>query len=174
MLKCELIGNLGADAEIKESNGSKFVTMRIAHTSKYQTDSGETRESTVWVDVTYNNVDSKVIPFLKAGIKVFIRGNLSLRVYSSQKDRCMKAGAQIAAQEIELCGGSTDEVPRQLVLPDSGQLVDVTKYYQANVDTSKWKKDDTGYLVDTKGNSYDLVKGGWVCPHKEAEEAQNG
>ena len=71
MLKCELIGNLGADAEIKESNGSKFVTMRIAHTSKYQTDSGETRESTVWVDVTYNNVDSKVIPFLKAGIKVF-------------------------------------------------------------------------------------------------------
>ena len=33
MLKVEIIGNLGADAEIKEANGSKFVTMRVAHTS---------------------------------------------------------------------------------------------------------------------------------------------
>lgn len=167
MLKCELIGNLGADVEIKESNGSKFATMRIAHTSKWETEKGEKKESTVWVDVTYNNVDSKVLPFLKAGVKVFIRGSLTLRVYSSQKDRCMKAGMTIAAQEIELCGGSTDEVPRQLIIPDSGQLVDVAKYYQANVDTSKWKKEDVGYLLDTRGNSYDLVKGGWVTPHKE-------
>lgn len=174
MLKAELIGNLGADCEIKDVNGSKFVTMRVANTHRYKTEGGEDRESTTWVDVTYNNVESKVIPFLKAGVKVFVRGSLSLRVYSSQKDRCMKAGAQISAQEIELCGGSSDDVPRQLIIPDSGALVPVRKYYQADVDTKDWKKDDQGYLVDAKGNQYTLVKGGWVSPANAAEGDQNG
>ena len=170
MLKCELIGNLGADAEIKEANGSKFVTMRVAHSTKYKAQDGSDRETTTWVDVTYNNVDSKVIPFLKAGTKVFVRGSLTLRVYSSQKDRCMKAGASISAQEIELCGGVSEEVPRQLILPDSGQIIDVVKYYKAMVDTSKWKKEDRGYLVDAKGNQYEMIKDSWVRPYQGQEE----
>ena len=176
MFKGILIGNLGADAEIKDANGSKFVTMRIANTDKWKTESGEVKEKTTWVDVTYNNVDSAVVPFLKAGTKVYVRGSLSLRVYSSQKDRCMKAGAQIAASEIELCGGQSELVPRQLIVPESGALVDVTKYYQANVDTSKWKNEDEGYLIDQKGNQYTLVKGGWVAPvqaqDQQAQEEQ--
>lgn len=171
MLKIELIGNVGADAEIKEANGSKFVTFRVAHTDRWKDEEEKTHESTQWVDVTMNNVDSKVIPYLKVGTRVFVRGSMKLRVYSSPKDRCMKAGVTVVVQEIELLGGNSDEVPRQLIIPDSGQMVDVAKYYQANVDTSKWKKDDVGYLLDTRGNSYDLVKGGWVTPHKEEEQA---
>ena len=103
MLKVELIGNLGADVEVKESNGSKFATFRIADTSLYKTQSGEDKEVTNWIDCSYNNVESKVLPYLKAGVKVFVRGNASLRVYSSKKDRCMKAGLQVSVQEIELC-----------------------------------------------------------------------
>ena len=170
MFKVEIIGNLGADCEIKESNGSKFVTMRIAHTTSYVKDDGSKQESTIWVDVTLNNAESKVIPYLKQGVRVFVRGNGSLRVYSSKKDRCMKAGLTVSASEIELVGGQSEEVPRQLILPDSGQLVDVTKYYAANVDTSEWEKDDVGYLVDTKGRQYSLAKGGWVKPIPDAPE----
>ena len=80
MFKVEIIGNLGADCEIKESNGSKFVTMRIAHTTSYVKDDGSKQESTIWVDVTLNNAESKVIPYLKQGVRVFVRGNGSLRV----------------------------------------------------------------------------------------------
>lgn len=174
MLKVELIGNLGADCEIKESNGSKFVTMRVAHTNKYKKEDGYEVEQTTWVDVTMNNSDSKVIPFLKAGVKVFVRGNASLRVYSSQKDRCMKAGLTINAVEVELCGGMSELVPKQLVVPETGALVDVKKYYQADIDTSKFKKDDAGYLNDTKGNRYLLVKGGWVSPFVEQDANGNG
>lgn len=170
MFKVEIIGNLGADAEIKESNGSKFVTMRIAHTTSYAKDDGTKQESTIWVDVTLNNAESKVIPYLKQGVRVFVRGNGSLRVYSSKKDRCMKAGLTVSASEIELVGGQSEDVPRQLILPDSGQLVDVTKYYAANVDTSEWKKDDVGYLVDTKGRQYSLAKGGWVKPIPQTQD----
>lgn len=164
MLKVELIGNLGADAEIKDSNGSKFVAMRIAHTSKYTDQNGQPHEKTTWVDVTMNDAESKVLPYLKAGVKVFVRGNADLRVYSSPKDRCMKAGLSVSAFEVELCGGSSDAVPRELIALEDGNIFKVTKYYQCDLDTSKWKKEDTGTLVDKQGRSYQVVKGGWVCP----------
>ena len=35
MIKLEIIGNLGADAEVKVYNGNKFVTFRVAHTDKW-------------------------------------------------------------------------------------------------------------------------------------------
>lgn len=164
MLRVEMIGNLGADVEIKEANGSKFATMRIAHSEKWDDGQGHVKESTIWVDVTLNNTESKVLQFLKAGTKVFVRGHAKLRVYSSAKDRCMKAGLTIVASEIELCGGSSDEVPRELISPEDGHLFKVAKYFQSDVDTSKWKKDDQAILVDKQSRRYIVVKGGWVAP----------
>jgi single-strand DNA-binding protein len=164
MFKCEFIGNLGADAEIKDANGTKFVTMRVAHVDKYTDSEGKTHESTVWADVTMSNTESKVIPYLKVGVKVFVRGNASLRVYSSPKDRMMKAGIKVAATEIELCGGVAELVPKQLVVPESGALVDVTKHYWCNADTKGLKKDENLELIDVKGNRYLVNKTGFVVP----------
>lgn len=162
MLKVELIGNLGADAEVKESNGSKFVTMRVAHSRKWTTDNGEEKESTIWVDVTMSDAESKVLPYLRQGVKVFVRGNADLRVYSSPKDRCMKAGLTVRVQEIELVGGTSDDVPRKLVIPETGQLVDVTKHYWVNLDTKGMKKTDLKPLYDEKGRLYNMDAGGFV------------
>lgn len=173
MFKVEFIGNLGADAEIKEVNGSKFVAMRIALTDKWTTESGEKKESTTWADVTMSNTESKVIPFLKSGVKLFVRGNGSLRVYSSPKERKMKAGIQCAATEIELCGGVAELVPRQLINPDSGELVDTTKYYWCNAETKGMKAADVKLLIDTKGNQYLMDKRGFVAPVPTQAESQS-
>lgn len=173
MLKVELIGNLGADADIKDVNGSKFVTFRVAHTSKYTDDGGQSHEKTTWVDVTMNDTEAKVIPFLKAGVKVFVRGNADLRVYSSPKDRCMKAGLRVSAFEIELCGGSTDMVPRELIIPETGILVKVNKFYQTDLDTSKFKKDETQQIIDKQGRYYTVIKGGWVAPTPTETQESN-
>lgn len=170
MLKSEIIGNLGADVAIKEANGSKFATFRVADTQKWNNADGKEQSSTTWVDVTLNNVESKVIPYLKAGVKVYVRGISHLRLYSSAKDRCMKAGLTIVASEIELCGGSSDEVPKELISPDTGAIFKVAKYYQSDLDTSKWKKEDTGLLVDKQARRYVVVKGGWVAPEREPED----
>ena len=172
MFKVEFIGNLGADAEIKESNGSKFVTMRIALTDKWTTESGEKRESTTWADVTMSNTESKVIPFLKSGVKIFVRGNGSLRVYSSPKERKMKAGIQCAATEIELCGGVAELVPRQLIDPDTGSIADVTKYYWCNAETKGMKANDTKLLIDQRSNQYLMDKRGFVAPIPTQENSQ--
>lgn len=179
MLKAELIGNLGADAEIKNGEGYSFVSMRVANTEKWQDEEGGEHSNTDWVDVVWNKTDSALLKYLKGGTKIYVRGFIRQRVYSSAKDRKMKAGLTISATEIELCGGNSDLVPRQLIIPESGDIVDVAKYYQANVDTKAWKKNDIGFLVDKAGNQYQMVKGGWVCPshpedeeQKEAEPAQ--
>lgn len=174
MLKVEIIGNLGADPEIKESNGNRFVAMRVAHTTKYKDQNDQPHERTIWVDVIMNDTESKVLPFLKAGTKVFIRGNADLRVYSSPKDRCMKAGLTISAFEIELCGGSSDLVPRELIAPEVGTLHKVTKFYMTDLDTSKWKSNDVCTMVDKQGRQYQVVKGGWTTPVENPDESQNG
>lgn len=173
MLKVELIGNLGADAQIKESNGSKFVTMRVAHTDRWTDQQGNVKESTIWVDVTMNDTESKVIPYLKQGVKIFVRGNASLRVYSSPKDRMMKAGLQIAAWEIELCGGSNEAVPRQLVDPETGALIDTKKYYWCTAKTTGMKAADVRELVDARGNVYVMNNKGFVAPREDVTKPED-
>ena len=171
MLKAEIIGNLGADAEVKEANGNRFIAMRVAHTDKWTDAENIEHKTTQWVDVTMNDPESKILPYLRSGVKVFVRGNVSARLYSSPKEKKMVAGLKIAASEVELCGGQSDDVPRQLVVPESGQLLDVTKYYWCNADTSKMKKDDVMQLYDTKGKSYIMNKAGFVAPVQQENEA---
>lgn len=172
MLKLEVIGNLGADAQIKEANGSKFVSFRVASVDRWTQDDGTKKEVVSWIDCTYNNVESKILEYLKQGQKVFIRGNGSTRVYSSQKERRMMAGLKCAVQEVELLGGNNDEVPRQLVIPETGALVDVTKHYWVNVDTKGMKKNDIFQLMDTKGRNYLMNKTGFVVPAPEPAPEQ--
>lgn len=172
MFKVEIIGNLGADAVVKEANGSKFITMRIASTYKVDKGDGNKVEVTDWIDATLSDAEAKILPFLRQGVKVYVRGTGALRVYSSPKDRCMKAGCTVRISEIELCGGQVDDVPRQLIVPDSGQLVDITKHYWANLETSKMKNDDVLELIDQKGKAYVMNKGGFVVPSQEEPQGE--
>ena len=153
MFKVHVIGNLGADAQVKEANGAKFVSFRVAHTETYSDQSGTKHENTVWIDCTMSNADSKVVPYLKKGTKVFVYGNASLRTYSSAKLRMMVAGCQCAVQTIELVGGSSDEVPRQLVDADGG-IHQVAKAYYSDV------KGTT--LFAQSGDQYDVSADGWI------------
>lgn len=170
MLKGELIGNLGADVEIKVSDGNKFATMRVAHSEKIKKEDGSEITKTQWVDVTWNKTESPLLPFLKAGVKVFVRGYIDARVYSSKKDRMMKAGMKLAATEIELCGGSSDVVPRELIDPATNQVFNVSKWYWIDRDNKQMKKDDLLLLVDRQGREYGMNKAGFVLPRPEETE----
>lgn len=172
MLKGELIGNLGADVEVKQADGAKFVTMRVAHTDKIKKEDGSEVSKTQWVDVTWNKTDSPLLPFLKAGVKVFVRGYIDARVYSSKKDRMMKAGLKLAATEIELCGGSSDIVPKELIDPMTNQIFSVSKWYWIDRDNKQMKKDDLLLLVDRQGREYGMNKAGFVLPKPEETEVQ--
>ena len=99
MLKLQIIGNLGADAERKTTNGRDFVTFRVAHTFK----AGDGREETTWVSCAMNGDGGKVLQYLKKGTKVFVSGRPRLRVYSSPKTHQMEAGIDLSVESVELC-----------------------------------------------------------------------
>lgn len=66
MIKIEVIGNLGADAQLQEKNGNRFVSFRVANTDKW-TDkaTGQIIESTQWISCTMNGDGGALTPYLK-------------------------------------------------------------------------------------------------------------
>lgn len=152
MLQATLIGNLGADCEFKEKDGSKFVTFRVAHNESWTDEAGNKHESSQWIDCVLND-HPRVAEYLKAGTLVFVSGTLKTRVYSSAKDRCMKAGVTIKVRNIELLGGKSDVVPTQLV-DDSGLIHQVNKYYQTDAASC--------ILHAVRGGDYQVDAYGWV------------
>lgn len=161
MLQTSVIGHLGADAEFKNANGKEFVTFRVANTEKWTDDAGQVHENTTWVDCILNGRPN-VANFLKRGQQVYAAGSLSLRVYSSAKDRCMKAGATINVKQIELLGGKTDDVPSVLYTEDGAHEVRVGKFFYAPDLVDFQKEGEKTTLVSKTGERYIADEDCWV------------
>lgn len=160
MLQCTLIGNLGGNAEVKAADGREFVTFRVAHNESYTDAHGTKIDRTQWIDCTMNCANGRpaVLPYLTAGTMVCVMGTMTTRVYSSEKDRCFKAGVTIHVQKLELLGGSGDVIPKRLY-DAQGVQVDVNKYFYVDA--------PAGILRDAKGREYLVADGGWVTVKQE-------
>lgn len=165
MLSGILIGNLGANAEVKTADGREFVTFRVAHNDTYTDAEGKKVEKSQWIDCTMNCANGRpaVLQYLTAGTLVFVTGSISTRIYSSAKDRCMKAGISMRVQRVELLGGKNDAVPRRLY-DDDGVMHDVNKYYHCDVKPCT--------LRDMQGREFEVVNGGWVSPKTNSDDGK--
>lgn len=163
MLQVTLIGNLGGNAEVKVADGREFVTFRVAHNEAYTNSDGIKVERVQWIDCTMNcnNGRPAVLPYLVAGTQVCVIGTMSTRVYSSEKDRCYKAGVTIHIQKIELLGDAGDTIPRRLY-DSNGAMLEVHKFY--HVDTKE------NELRDQRERVYVIDNNGWVSPKPEENE----
>lgn len=173
MLRTEIIGNIGGDAEVKSDNGRQYVQFSVADTRRFTLQDGTKQENTNWVTCFMRNPDAEVVKYLKRGTRVYVRGNAELRLFSSAKDRKMKAGLSINVSEVELVGGTSDEVPRELADP-SGQLLPVYKAYY--IDTRLYNEQNPipATLYDRRGNPYALASNGIVTPPTNtADNGQN-
>ncbi|MBX3598611.1 MAG: single-stranded DNA-binding protein [Rhizobiaceae bacterium] len=87
--KVILVGNLGADPEIRRLNsGDPVVNLRIATSESWRDkNSGERREKTEWHSVViFNDNLAKVAEqYLKKGMKVYIEGQLQTRKWQDQQ-----------------------------------------------------------------------------------------
>ena len=163
MLKACLIGNLGADAQVKAANGREFVTFRVAHSWDFTSQDGTVNSGTIWVDCIGNNLKG-VVAYLKKGTQVYVEGDISLRVYSSKQDRCMKAGLTIHVQSVQLIGGKTEDVPREVINPDTGDLYGVEKLYQVLDGDTIQMTENTKEMVDERGRKYLMDRNGYIRP----------
>lgn len=163
MFQAKVIGHIGNDAEVKSNNGKEFTTFRVAHTDKWTDEQGNTKEQTTWVDCVING-KSAVVEYLKKGTCVFCEGNANLRIYSSAKDRCMKAGITINVRSIELVGAKPDAVPSVLYRADDGTQVVVNKFYH-NADLVRGEdKQEYIALVSKNQSQFFADRQGFIYP----------
>lgn len=102
MLVVEIIGNLGGDATIKDFNGQKFIAFSVAHTESF-TSQGQKQERTTWVSCLKHG-ESAVLNYLKKGTRVFVRGELSAKVYDASGTP--QVGLSCRVKELQLLGGN--------------------------------------------------------------------
>jgi len=83
MLKTQVIGNLGKDAEVKQINDNwKVLTFSVAHTKKVKG-----QDTTVWVTVQqwYKQADNVgVLNYLKKGTQVWCEGEPKIESWTNK------------------------------------------------------------------------------------------
>lgn len=164
MLKLHVIGNLGADAELRTDQGRKYVTLSIAHTEKRHNQDGGSYEVTRWISATINGDGGNLLPYLKKGTRVAAYGDCDVRVYHSERERKMVGGLNLFIRDIELVGAQPDLVPRDLYDKD-GVAYHVNKYYYCQ--DAKGKT-----LLSRSGAEFAVNADGWVSVPQNGTTSQ--
>lgn len=83
MIYASITGSLGKDAEVKTNaaNNRQYYSFSIAHNVK----KGE-QEETVWIGCTYYGVNDFLTGRLKKGQKVYVNGDINIKVYEGKPD----------------------------------------------------------------------------------------
>ena len=100
-----LLGNLGADPELRYTKGGQAVMqLRLATTERYKEPSGNWTDRTEWHSVVvWGKRAEGLSKFLKKGSSIFVEG--SLRTTNWEKDGQKHYKTEINAREILLAGG---------------------------------------------------------------------
>ncbi len=108
--KVTLIGNLGADPEVRSTtNGGRVATLSVATGRQWTDAKGEKQEKTQWHRVVlWNNKGATLADvaekFCKKGDKIYIEGEIEYRSWQD-KDGQTKYTTEINARELILLSG---------------------------------------------------------------------
>lgn len=174
MLLFEVIGNLGADARVENSNGRNFVSFNVADSQRWTDANGNAHDITQWVSCAMDGDGGKLLEHLKKGRLVYVVGYGSTRVYSSPKTRRMEAGLNVSVLRVELLGGALDDVPKVLYNEDGVAFNTFKSYYvsQDQLNELNIKKDEFAILVTPDGKQFSVNQYGWV--NRMTEQATQG
>lgn len=103
--KVMLLGNLGADPELKITQGGQAILkLRIATTESYLDRNNTRQERTEWHSVTlWGKRGEALAKFLTKGERIFVEG--SLRTSSYEKDGEKRYRTEVVATNVILAGG---------------------------------------------------------------------
>lgn len=115
--KVMLIGNLGADPEVRSTaNGSRVATLSLATSRQWTTQAGERQEKTEWHRVVlWNNRASQLADiaerYLKKGDRLYVEGRVEYRTWEDREGKTRYTTEIIGREFIMLSprGGSGGE-----------------------------------------------------------------
>ena len=100
--KVQIIGNLGADPEMRfTANGRAVTTLRIAVNRSYTTQDGERHEETEWVRVVaWQKLAELASQYLAKGRSVYVEGRLQTREWEDKEGQ-RRFTTEVVAQDIQ-------------------------------------------------------------------------
>ncbi len=116
--KIILIGNVGADPEMRYTpNGNPVTSFRMATNYRYTTSGGERREETDWFRVTvWGKQAESCNQYLSKGKQVYVEGRVHARNWEGQ-DGQMRTSLEVTANRVLF-------IDRQNIaaLPEEGEI----------------------------------------------------
>jgi single-strand DNA-binding protein len=105
MLGVNLIGNLGADPELRYSaDDVPFLTCNVAANYRTKGEAGGWADQTEWVRVRIVGTRAESLSqYLRKGSRLYVSGNLELRPWVDRDNRA-RAGLTVVASTLELLG----------------------------------------------------------------------
>lgn len=117
--KVQLIGNMGADPEMRYlPNGDAVCNIKVATSEQWKDKStGEKKEATEWHRVVFFRQLAEIAgKYLKKGSSVYVEGKLTTRKWAD-KDGIERYTTEITGNEMKMLGGRQDiggeSAPRQ-------------------------------------------------------------
>jgi single-strand DNA-binding protein len=108
--KAILIGNLGADPEIRYTqNGTQVATFRVATTERWKSQDGQMQENTEWHRiVAWGKLAEICGEYLNKGSRVYLEGKIQTRKWQDQNGND-RYTTEIIAREMKMLSprGST-------------------------------------------------------------------
>ena len=104
--KVILIGNLGANPELRYTQGQQAVAnLRLATTEKWTDKSGQKQEATEWHRVVVWGKQAEICgQYLTKGRQVYIEGSIRTRQWQDQQGQ-KRYTTEIVARNVQMLGG---------------------------------------------------------------------
>ena len=109
--KVILLGNVGADPEVRTTAGGDAVaTISIATSDSWKDkNTGEEQQKTEWHRVVFFRRMAEVVgQYLKKGSSVYIEGQLQTSSYEDKNTGEKKYSTQIVARDMQMLGGKNN------------------------------------------------------------------
>jgi single-strand DNA-binding protein len=129
--KVILIGNVTRDPEIKYTpKGTAVVELSMAINRVFQSDGGEKKEETTYVEVTLWSRQAEIAAeYLKKGRPVYIEGRLQLDTWDDKETGKKRSKLRVVGEQMQFLGsreggggsrGGDDDAPPSRPRPSSG------------------------------------------------------
>jgi single-strand DNA-binding protein len=107
--RAQLIGNLGADPELRSTtSGTRVATLSVATSRRWTDRGGQPQEKTEWHRVIcWDRLAEVCEQFLKRGDRVYVEGSIEYRQWEGQ-DGQTRYTTEIRAREMIMLGGRGD------------------------------------------------------------------
>jgi len=121
--KVILVGNLGANPELRYTQGQQAVAnLRLATTEKWTDKNGQKQEATEWHRVVVWGRQAEIAgQYLTKGRQVYVEGSIRTRQWQDQQGQ-KRYTTEIVARNIQMLGGrgerSAEDMAGATVPPD--------------------------------------------------------